>query len=175
MEISELLKNLLREKKLPASRLARMADVSQDTVYRIRDGKTPNPQNDTLENLGKVLGGEFRCDDKGKWKFKKTDSTSPPEDPRKTGITFKAPGVNIPLEGVDISDPEQVIAAMGDDITDGMKAFLRDDQLIRLLRPNLDELEFLLSMRFSPMKRPTKYTYVHLLDSYRKPDNSLHL
>jgi transcriptional regulator with XRE-family HTH domain len=57
--MSNICKNLrvLRKKKgLSQERLARLADVANNTVIKIEAGKNQNPTLDTLQKLSKALG-----------------------------------------------------------------------------------------------------------------------
>ncbi len=57
--MSNICKNLrkIREKKgLSQERLARLADVANNTVIKIEAGKNQNPTLDTLQKLSKALG-----------------------------------------------------------------------------------------------------------------------
>lgn len=56
--MSNLAKNLrqLREAKgLTQEKLARLADVANNTIIKIEAGKNQNPTLDTLKNISKVL------------------------------------------------------------------------------------------------------------------------
>ena len=56
--MSNLAKNLrqLREAKgLTQEKLARLADVANNTIIKIEAGKNKNPTLDTLKNIAKVL------------------------------------------------------------------------------------------------------------------------
>ncbi|MCK9573631.1 MAG: helix-turn-helix transcriptional regulator [Candidatus Paceibacterota bacterium] len=56
--MSNLAKNLrqLREAKgLTQEKLARLADVANNTIIKIESGKNQNPTLDTLKNIAKVL------------------------------------------------------------------------------------------------------------------------
>jgi len=56
--MSNLAKNLrqLREAKgLTQEKLARLADVANNTIIKIEAGKNQNPTLDTLKNIAKVL------------------------------------------------------------------------------------------------------------------------
>jgi transcriptional regulator with XRE-family HTH domain len=56
--MSNLAKNLrqLRETKgLTQEKLARLADVANNTIIKIEAGKNQNPTLDTLKNIAKVL------------------------------------------------------------------------------------------------------------------------
>ncbi len=62
--MSNICKNLrkIREKKgLSQERLARLADVANNTVIKIEAGKNQNPTLDTLQKLSKAL--EVSVDD----------------------------------------------------------------------------------------------------------------
>jgi len=57
--MSNICKNLrkIREKKgLSQERLARLADVANNTVIKIEAGKNQNPTLDTLQKLSRALG-----------------------------------------------------------------------------------------------------------------------
>jgi len=53
--ISKTLRKLREQKGLTQEKLARLADVSNNTVIKIEAGKNENPTLDTLKKLAKVL------------------------------------------------------------------------------------------------------------------------
>lgn len=53
--ISKTLRKLREQKGLTQEKLARLADVSNNTVIKIEAGKNQNPTIETLKRLAKVL------------------------------------------------------------------------------------------------------------------------
>lgn len=53
--ISKTLRKLREQKRLTQEKLARLADVSNNTVIKIEAGKNENPTLDTLKKLAKAL------------------------------------------------------------------------------------------------------------------------
>lgn len=53
--ISKTLRKLREQKGLTQEKLARLADVSNNTVIKIEAGKNENPTLDTLKKLAKAL------------------------------------------------------------------------------------------------------------------------
>lgn len=54
--ISKTLRKLRGQKGLTQEKLARLADVSNNTVIKIEAGKNQNPTLETLKRLAKALG-----------------------------------------------------------------------------------------------------------------------
>lgn len=54
--ISKNLRKLREAKKLSQEKLARLADVANNTIVKIEAGKNQNPTLDTLKKVAKVLG-----------------------------------------------------------------------------------------------------------------------
>lgn len=54
--ISKTLRKLREQKGLTQEKLARLADVSNNTVIKIEAGKNQNPTLGTLKRLAKALG-----------------------------------------------------------------------------------------------------------------------
>jgi XRE family transcriptional regulator, regulator of sulfur utilization len=54
--ISKNLRKLRESKKISQERLARLADVANNTIIKIEAGKNQNPTLDTLKKIAKVLG-----------------------------------------------------------------------------------------------------------------------
>jgi len=50
----------------------------------------------------------------------------------------------------------------------GLSDFLADKKIQRMMRVTDDEIDWLKSVRFRSHQRPTKETYIDLLDTYRK-------
>lgn len=59
--ISKNIKKLREIKKLSQERLARLADVANNTIIKIEAGKNQNPTLDTLKKIAKAL--EISVDD----------------------------------------------------------------------------------------------------------------
>ena len=59
--ITENLKKLRKGKGLSQEKLARLADVANNTIVKIEAGKNQNPTLDTLKKISKVL--EVSVDD----------------------------------------------------------------------------------------------------------------
>jgi len=53
--ISKNLRKLRRNKGLSQEKLARLADVANNTIIKIEAGKNKNPTLDTLKKIAKVL------------------------------------------------------------------------------------------------------------------------
>ncbi len=54
--IANEVKRLRIKKKLSQEKLARLANISYNTVVKIETGSTPNPGIKTISNIAKVLG-----------------------------------------------------------------------------------------------------------------------
>ncbi|KKR25599.1 MAG: Transcriptional regulator, XRE family [Microgenomates group bacterium GW2011_GWC1_39_7] len=54
--ISDFPKKLREAKGLSQEKLARLADVTNNTIIKIETGESPNPTVDTLEKIAKALG-----------------------------------------------------------------------------------------------------------------------
>jgi transcriptional regulator with XRE-family HTH domain len=54
--ISKNLRKMREAKGLSQEKLARMADVANNTIIKIEAGKNQNPTLDTLKKISKVLG-----------------------------------------------------------------------------------------------------------------------
>ena len=54
--ISKNLRKMREAKGLSQERLARMADVANNTIIKIESGKNQNPTLDTLKKIAKALG-----------------------------------------------------------------------------------------------------------------------
>ena len=54
--ISKNLKKLRKTKKLSQEKLARLADVANNTIIKIESGKNDNPTLDTLNKIAKTFG-----------------------------------------------------------------------------------------------------------------------
>lgn len=55
--ISKNLRKLRKAKGLSQEKLARLADVANNTIIKIEAGKNQNPTLDTLKKIAKALGG----------------------------------------------------------------------------------------------------------------------
>ncbi len=53
--ITKNLRKLREDKKLSQEKLARLADVANNTIVKIEAGKNQNPTLDTLKKIAKVL------------------------------------------------------------------------------------------------------------------------
>ncbi len=53
--LSKNLKKLREQKGLSQDRLAKLADVANNTIIKIEDGKNQNPTLDTLKKIAKAL------------------------------------------------------------------------------------------------------------------------
>ncbi len=54
--ISRNLKKMRKTKKLSQEKLARLADVANNTIIKIESGKNDNPTLDTLNKIAKAFG-----------------------------------------------------------------------------------------------------------------------
>ena len=54
--ITKNLRKLRESKKLSQEKLARLANVANNTIVKIEAGKNQNPTLDTLEKIAKALG-----------------------------------------------------------------------------------------------------------------------
>ena len=54
--LSKNLRKLRKKKGLSQEKLARLADVANNTIIKIEAGKNKNPTLDTLKKIAKVLG-----------------------------------------------------------------------------------------------------------------------
>lgn len=54
-ELSKIIRKLREEKKLSQEKLARLADVSNNTIVNIEAGKQKNPTIETLKKIAKAL------------------------------------------------------------------------------------------------------------------------
>jgi len=54
--IADKVKHLRRKKKLSQEKLARLADISYNTIVKIETGSTPNPGIKTVSKIAKALG-----------------------------------------------------------------------------------------------------------------------
>lgn len=54
--IASNLRKLRESKKISQEKLARLADVSNNTIIKIEAGKNQNPTLDTLKKVAKILG-----------------------------------------------------------------------------------------------------------------------
>jgi len=54
--IASNLRKLRESKKISQEKLARLADVSNNTIIKIEAGKNQNPTLDTLKKIAKILG-----------------------------------------------------------------------------------------------------------------------
>ena len=54
--ISKNLREIREQKKLSQEKLARLADVANNTVIKIESGKNQNPKLETLKKISKALG-----------------------------------------------------------------------------------------------------------------------
>ncbi len=54
--ISKNLREARKKKELSQERLARLADVANNTIIKIEAGKNQNPTLDTLQKVSKALG-----------------------------------------------------------------------------------------------------------------------
>ncbi len=55
-----------------------------------------------------------------------------------------------------------------EELAAGLRDFISDKKLLRMMHVTDDEIEWLKSVRFRSHQRPTKETYIDLLDTYRK-------
>jgi len=55
-KLSQIIKKLREEKGLSQEKLARLADVSNNTIVNIEAGKQNNPTIETLKSIAKALG-----------------------------------------------------------------------------------------------------------------------
>lgn len=54
--IAQNIKRLRKNQKISQERLARLANVANNTIIKIEAGKNQNPTLDTLKKIAKVLG-----------------------------------------------------------------------------------------------------------------------
>ena len=54
--LAENLRRFRKAKGLTQEKLARLADLTNNTIIKIEAGKNQNPTLDTLKNIAKVLG-----------------------------------------------------------------------------------------------------------------------
>ena len=54
--IASEVKRLRVKKKLSQEKLARLADISYNTIVKIENGSTPSPGIKTISNIAKALG-----------------------------------------------------------------------------------------------------------------------
>ena len=64
--LSKNLKKLREQKGLSQDRLAKLADVANNTIIKIEQGENINPTLDTLKKIAKAL--EISVDDLIKWR-----------------------------------------------------------------------------------------------------------